>query len=54
MELHNVPIHKEPVHFDSEPTSASYTVTSTPTPQQGVPRNFFGGWGAGGGVQIFS
>ena len=37
MELHNVPVHKEhtqlPVHFDSEPTSVSYTLTLTPTPQ---------------------
>ena len=37
MELHNVQIYNEQthltVHFDSEPSSASYTVTSTPTPQ---------------------
>ena len=37
MELHNVPVHKEqtqlPVHFDCEPTSVSYTLTTTPTPQ---------------------
>jgi hypothetical protein len=37
MGLRNVPIHNEktqlPVHFDSEPTTASYTVTSTPTLQ---------------------
>ena len=36
MELHNVQIHNEQaeltVHFDSEHSSASYTVTSTPTP----------------------
>jgi hypothetical protein len=37
MELHNIQIHKEQtqltVHFDSETSSASYTVTSTPTLQ---------------------
>jgi hypothetical protein len=37
MDLHSVQIHNEhtqlPVHFDSEPTSASCTVTSTSTPQ---------------------
>ena len=36
MELHNVQIHNEQtqltVHFDSEHSSASYTVTSTSTP----------------------
>jgi hypothetical protein len=37
MEVHNVQIHNVqtqlPVHFDSEPSCASETVTSTPTPQ---------------------
>ena len=37
MELHNVQIHNEQarltVHFDSEYSSSSYTLTSTPTPQ---------------------
>jgi hypothetical protein len=37
MELHDAQIHNEQtqlkVHFDSEHSSASYTVTSTPTPQ---------------------
>jgi hypothetical protein len=37
MELHIVQIHNEQtqliVHFDSEHSPASYTVTSTPTPQ---------------------
>jgi hypothetical protein len=37
MELHNIQIHNEqtqlPVHFDSEHISASYSITSTPTPQ---------------------
>jgi hypothetical protein len=37
MELHNIPTHNEhtqlPLHFDSKPTSISYTVASTPTPQ---------------------
>jgi hypothetical protein len=37
MELHNVRIHNEQaqltIHFDSEHSSASYIVTSTPTPQ---------------------
>ena len=37
MELHNVQIHKErtqlTVHFDSEHSCVSYTVTSTLTPQ---------------------
>jgi hypothetical protein len=37
MELHNVQIHNEQaqltVYFDSEHSCASYTVTSTPTPQ---------------------
>jgi len=37
MELHNVKIHNEQtqltVHFGSEHSSASYTVTSAPTPQ---------------------
>ena len=37
MELHNVQIHNEQtqltVHFDSEHSCTSYTVTSTPTPQ---------------------
>ena len=37
MELHNVQIHNEQaqltVHFDSEHSSASYTVPSTPTQQ---------------------
>ena len=37
MELHNVQIHNEQaqltVHFDSEHSSSSYTVTSTPIPQ---------------------
>ena len=37
MELQNVQIHNEQtqltVHFDSKHSSASYTATSTPTPQ---------------------
>jgi hypothetical protein len=37
MELHNFQIHNQQaqltVHFDSEDSSSSYTVTSTPTPQ---------------------
>jgi len=37
MKLHNVQIHNEQaqliVNFDSKHSSASYTVTSTPTPQ---------------------
>jgi len=37
MELRNFQIHNEQaqltVHFDSEHSSSSYTVTSTPTPQ---------------------
>jgi len=42
MELHNVEIHNEQaqltVHFDSEHSSASYTVTSTPKPQSSSSR----------------
>jgi hypothetical protein len=45
MELHNVPLHKEPVLFDSEPNSASYTVTSTTMPKQWRTQEFFSGAG---------